>query len=358
MLAEGVIVKVTEPTEWCSPMVTVRKKNGQLRICTDFRQLNHAVERELFQIPTFEDITAMMQGATVFSLLDCSSGYWQLPVEKESQPLLTFTSPFGRFSYTRLPFGLKSAPEIFQRVMSQILSDLPGVTVYIDDILIFATSEGEHKHRLEAVLRRLEQEGITLNRDKCSIGMDSVEYLGHVLSSKGIEPSPKKTEAVINAPVPTSKEQLRSFLGLTTYVGQKFVPHYASIVEPLWKLCAEASEFVWDGRSNRAFEEVKDATAKVTNLVWFDHRMDVTVQVDASGSGLGAVLLQNGRPIMYASRKLTAVESRYSQLEREFLALVFGVKRFRKFIIGCPCVMETDHLPILRLRCHCGFNVG
>lgn len=349
MIALGIIEETSEPSDWCAPLVIARRKNGKIRLCTDFRELNKVVRRELYQIPAFEDLIATIHKACVFTLLDCSNGYWQMPVKEGSREILTFASPFGRYRYARLPFGLKSAPEIFQKAMHEILHGLPGVVVYIDDILIYAHSEKEHDERLKEVLRRLKSEGVTLNKEKCHLKKNYVEFLGHEFTASGIKVATEKTKAIREMSQPSSREQLRSFLGLTTYVGQKFIPHYSSIVVPLWELCAEDTSFEWTEERLKAFQNIKHEVEKVTSLAWLNPEETCLIQVDASGVGLGAVLLQKGKPIIYASRKLTETEVRYSQLEKEFLAIVFAVKRFRRLIIGTRCSIETDHQPILRL---------
>jgi transposase InsO family protein len=350
MQDEGVIIQVDQPTEWCSPIVIVKKRNGNIRVCVDYRNLNKAVQRNIFQIPTFEDLTASIQNAKYFSLLDCANGYWQIKVSKKSQSLLTFGTPFGRYTYTRLPFGLKSSPEVFQKVMCDLLSGLPGTISYVDDILIYGSTIEEHDFRLKNVLHRLHTNGITLNESKCLFRISEVNFLGHKISEKGIQPSPEKIAAIQKMEMPQTLNQLQSFLGLVTYVGHRFIPHFSSIARPLHSLATQGqTKLKWDCASEKSFSKIIKEIAETTALTWYDPNKPCYIQTDASGIGLGAVLLQNHKPIAFASRCLTQTECRYSQLEKEFLGIVFGLTRFHRLILGSNCVLKTDHKPIINL---------
>ena len=229
----GIIRKIENSTEWCSPLVVARKKNGQIRLCTDFRSLNKYVKIPHFPIPDMLDIFSRLENSEIFSLLDCSSAFHQIKISPESQPLLTFATSIGRFCWTRLPYGLRSSPEVFQNLLSNLLKDIPKVFVFFDDILIAASNKSEHDEILSQVLNKLRTSGITLNKEKSRIGQNQVEFLGHLLSSEGISPHPSKISAITKMPLPSSKEKLRSFLGLASYIGQRFVPNYASKVSIL-----------------------------------------------------------------------------------------------------------------------------
>lgn len=363
MHANGIIRQVTEPTDWSSPMLVTKKKSGDIRIVIDFRYLNTAIRRQNYQIPRLDDMLPLLKKASVFSALDGTSGYLQIPVHHDSQLLLTFSSPWGRWCFQRLPFGICSASEVFQQAMSDVLLDLPGVICYQDDILVYGNDKDQHDQRLKSVLDRLRSCGIKLNKSKCRIGVTELEFLGHRLSANGIAPSPDKVAALTTLPRPDSKDSLRSFLGMASYIGQRFVPNFSNMCQPLWNISAQSS-FSWDDMSKKAFEEVKDAICKPVTLAYFNDDLPVVLNVDASPYGLGATITQNGKLVACASRKITPTESRYSQLEREFLALVFGVHRFRPLLIGTTFSILTDHKPLLpffvvqSIRFRYGFNDG
>jgi hypothetical protein len=197
MEQKGVIKKITEPTEWCAAMVPVVKRNGDVRICVDLKQLNRAVIRERFLLPSLDDILPKLSKASVFSSLDCSSGFWAIPLDEATAKLTTFITPFGRYHFQRLPFGISSAPEIFQRVMEDLLKGHPGTVLYMDNILVFGSSKEEHDERLRKVLKTI-QSGLKLNKNKCLFGKHSLDFLRHTVDSNGVKPSKSKVEAILN----------------------------------------------------------------------------------------------------------------------------------------------------------------
>ena len=344
----GVIRKITDPTIFCAPMVVAYKKSGDIRICADFRKLNQNIEREQFQMPTFEEMSAKVSNPKFFSQLDCKIGFHQIPVHKDSQGYLSFSSPTGRWAYRKLPFGISSAPEIFSRCMHSILEGISNVLIYIDDVVIWGTSREEHDNTLKEVLRRLDDAGLALNREKCQFGVQSVNFLGHIWSTEGISPDPSKISAITEMPLPDSIQSLRTFLGLATYAGQRHVPHFSTLVSPLWDLTKQTN-LQWDETSKLAFETVRSAIANATMRSYLNRNKPVTIQVDASGIGIGAALIQEGRVLIFASRSLTAIERRYAQIEREFLSIVFVLKRFSMTLLGLTVEIQTDHAPIINI---------
>ena len=220
----GVIVRVNEPTDWCAGMVVVPKPNGQVRICVDLTRLNDSVCRERHPLPSVDQTMAQLAGAKVFSKLDANSGFWQIHLSPESIPLTMFITPFGRYSFKRLPFGITSAPEHFQHRMYEILGDLEGVVCLIDDIFIHGKSQEEHDERLSQVLCRLQKEGLTLNKVKFS--QHQVPLLGQVVDEAGIKPDPSKVAAIRNVLVPTNVGDIRRFLGAVNQMS-KFAPNLA-----------------------------------------------------------------------------------------------------------------------------------
>ena len=350
MVADDIIEEVTEPSAWCAPTVVAYKKSGSLRICADLRRLNQVIRREPIQMPTLDELCAKVSGSKLFSVLDCKNSYWQVPIAKESQHLLTFSTPLGRFRYKRLCFGLSSAPEVYQRVMYELLKDFQGVVNYIDDIFLFAETVEQHDEILTKVLKHLADSGIRLNEEKCQIRKKAVTFLGHNWSDSGISPGLEKLAAIREMPVPPTRESLRSFLGFATYVGAHFVPHFSARCKPLWELVSK-EEFGWTERLKQTFYSLRQSLSDAHTRAYFDATKPITIQSDACGLGLGATLLQEGHPVLFASRSLTSVETRYSQIEREFLAIVFALTRFRLYLLGAKCrpTVHTDHLPILGL---------
>ena len=215
----GIISKVDLPTQWCAGMVVVPKKNGSVRICVDLKPLNSSVLREIHPLPTVEDILAQLSGAKVFSKLDANSGFWQIPLTEESRLLTTFITPYGRYCFNKLPFGISSAPEHFQKRMNKILSGLDGVLCLIDDTIVFGQTKEEHDLRLKAALERVQRAGVTLNKEKCEFGKEKLTFLGHLVDSQGIQADPEKTKAVREMNQPENVSELCRFLGMVNQMG-------------------------------------------------------------------------------------------------------------------------------------------
>lgn len=348
LIDSSIIEPVTDPTDICSPTVVVYKKTGDIRIVTDMRHLNKFVLREQYPIPTFDELAQTVINSKVFTKLDFRSGFFQIPVDPDSRQYLTFSTPLGRFRYRKLPMGLVSAPEVFMRILSDIFGDIDGVLVYFDDLVIHSDNEENHKRILTTVFERIRQNGLKLNKEKCTFLSHEIEFLGHIWSSDGIKLSSEKVNSIERMPKPSSKQSLRSFLGLAGYLGQKSVPHYSTLVQPLWEMI-KSDRFHWTAKAEQAFSNLKDLICKENCRAYFDPRKKTVVQTDSSGEGLGAVLIQDKRPVIFVSRMLTATEKKYSQIEREFLGIVFGLTRLRQFLIGIHFDLETDNKPIVQL---------
>ncbi len=224
MIMLGVIKKVNEPTDWVNSMVITQKKNGELRIWMDPKDLNEHIKREHYQIPTREEIISEMSGASYFMMLDASQGFWQLKLEESSTRYCTFNTPFGRHCFPRLPFGIKSAPEIFHRAMEQIIEGLDGVPVYIDDIIIWGSTAQEHNERLNRVMECIQKHGLKLNKSKCEFGVQEILFLGDKLSARGVQPDQDKIHAIQNMPRPTDKTGVLRIMGMVNFIG-KFIPN-------------------------------------------------------------------------------------------------------------------------------------
>jgi hypothetical protein len=212
----GVISKVETPTEWCAGMVVVPKKDGTVRICIDLKSLNSSVLRETHPLPKVDDLLAQLSGSKLFSKLDANSGFWQIPLAEHSHHLTTFITPFGRYCFNKMPFGISSAPKYFQRRMNDILQGLPGVVGLVDDVLVHAADQEEHKSCLFAVLQHVQAAGVTLNTEKCAFAQASIKFLGHIINSDGIQADPQKTAAIRDMETPKSVSDLRRFLEMVT----------------------------------------------------------------------------------------------------------------------------------------------
>ena len=348
----GVISKVTEPTEWCAGMVVVPKKSGKVRICVDLKPLNQSVLREVHPLPKVDDTLAQLSGAKVFSKLDANSGFWQIPLSQPSRLLTTFITPMGRYCFNKLPFGISSAPEHFQRRMSEILAGLEGVLCQMDDVLIFGRDQAEHDRRLEAVLMRIEKAGVTLNPQKCEFRKDKLTFLGHVIDANGITADPEKTKAIVEMNPPTNIPELRRFLGMVNQLG-KFTPNLAEMTQPLRELLSKSKSWTWGPAQSSAFSKVKQELSKPTTLALYDPSVPTKISADASAFGLGAVILQKAdstwKPVAFASRSMSDTERRYAQIEKEALATTWACEKFADFIIGKHIEIETDHKPLVPL---------
>nr|XP_054768172.1 uncharacterized protein K02A2.6-like [Lytechinus pictus] len=342
----NVIERVTQPTAWVNSMVTVAKKNSdRVRICLDPKELNQAIEREHYPMRTIEEVVACIPNAKIFSTLDANCGYWQLQLDEASSDLCTFNTPFGRYKYIRMPFGINSAPEIFQRTMSQMLEGLEGVDVVMDDILIWGTTRKEHDERLDAVFRRLQENNVRLNESKCKIAVDEVKYIGHLLTANGLKPDMMKVEAVKNMTQPANKKELQRYLGMINYLG-KFLPNLSEVTAPLRKLLVKENDWQWHQEHTTAFEKLQQMATEAPILQFYDVNQPVTVSVDASQNGVGAVLLQNEKPVAYASKAFTDCEKRYAQIEKELAAVVYGAEKFHQYVFMRKFEIESDHKPL------------
>ncbi|UYV63627.1 hypothetical protein LAZ67_2005063, partial [Cordylochernes scorpioides] len=295
-----IIEKVEEPSEWTHPIVVVQKPSGDVRICMDPRELNKYIQRERYILPTAETIFSELKGATVFSVFNASSAFWQVPLDKESTNLCTIATPFGRFRFKRLPYGLNSASEVFQRCINNILSGLQGTACYMDDILIYGSTMEEHNRNLETVLRRLEENNVKLNAKKQQIAVDKVNFLGHIISRDGIAIQASRAEAIQKFKRPENKTEVQRFLGMVTYLG-KFIPNLSDKTAPLRKLISNKSEWKFGGEENDCFEKLKDMvsnapvlrTCKKTFTYVFPHD---AAERDLACTGESVVVLNSIQP--------------------------------------------------------------
>ena len=347
MEATGVIKKVDVPTQWVNSMVCVEKKNGSVRICLDPRDLNKAVLREHHKIPTLEDIAFRFSGMKHFTILDMKHGYWHICLSEKSSLLTTFNTPFGRYCYRRLPFGLHSSAEVFEKRVEQVFGDL-NVSIYFDDIIVAGKTQQEHDDNLRQLLQRAREHNVRFNRDKIQLNQTEVNYLGHIVSAEGLKPDPSKVQAISDMPNPTDKAGIQRLMGTLNFL-RSYIPKMSTLTEPLRCLLKQDVAWHWGPEQNKSMEIIKRVLLSEQVLKYFDVSKEVSLQVDASQCGLGAVLLQEGRPVAYASRALTTTEINYPQIDKELLAIVFGCEYFHNYIYGQPVAIQTDHKPLLSI---------
>ena len=275
-----------------------------------------------------------------------------MQLDDESSKLTTFAIPWGRFRWLRMPFGIAPAPEEFQRRLNEALEGLDGVRTIADDIIVFGVGDTDdeavvdHDRKLMALLQRCRQRHIKLNKDKMKFKLAQLSYVGHVISAEGLKPDPAKVEAILNMPPPTDKQGLRRIMGMVNYL-QKFAPGLSELTTPIRILLKDDAEFVWEESvQGECFKRVKAVIASAPVLKYFDPSVEAVLQCDASQHGLGACLMQNGQPVAYASRSLTETECNYVQMEKELLAIVFGVEKFESYLYGRKFKVETDYKPL------------
>ena len=350
--SEGTLTKVNH-SEWATPIVPVLKKNGDIRICGDFKvTVNPVLKVDQYPLPKIEDIFAKLSGGQHFTKLDLTQAYLQLPVHDDSKELVTINTHEGLYRYNRMPFGIASAPAIWQRTIEQVLQGIPGVQVLLDDMIITGKSDEEHLHNLDLVLSRLEEYGLRLNLDKCQFFKDNVTFCGHIIDKDGLHKTPDKIEAITNAPTPQTVTQLKSFLGLVNYYG-KFLPDLATLLHPLHRLLHKEQSWTWDQKCDDAFQRVKELVTSEQVLTHYDTNKPIKLACDASAYGIGAVISHviNGeeKPIAFASRTLNQAEKNYAQIDKEALGLIWGIKKFHTYLYGRKFLLETDHQPLVHI---------
>jgi hypothetical protein len=352
-IAEGIWEPV-QYSEWASPLVPILKSSGSVRLCGDYKvTVNQFCESDNYPIPRIEDLYSELAGGKTFSKIDLSQAYFQIPIDESSQAYLTVNTHRGLFKVTRLPMGIHPATGIFQRIINNILQGLTQVTVYLDDILVTGNNEVQHLQNLEAVFKRLSEANLHISKEKCTFMSSSVTYLGHKIDAEGLHPLEEKVIAIRDARAPRDVTELRSFLGLVNHYA-RFLPHLSTILAPLHSLLQKNTSWKWEKRQQDAFISVKQMLRTDSVLVHFDRTLPILLECDASPYGLGAVLSHrfpdgSERPISFASRSLSPAEKNYSHLEKEGLALIFGVRKFHQYLYGHEFTLATDHKPLTYL---------
>lgn len=349
----GILQKVMH-SEWAAPVVVVPKGDGCLRVCGDYKTtVNPVLVVDKYPLPRPDDLMSQLAGGQRFSKIDLSQAYQQVQLDDESRKFVTINTHQGLYQYTRVPFGISSAPALFQKIMDTILQGVPNTICYLDDILVTGKNETEHLRNLEEVLKRLQQNGLRVKPEKCKFLQPSVEYLGHRIDASGVHTTMKKVEAIKRAPTPQDVQQLRAFLGLLHYYG-KFIPNLSSILHPLNQLLKSQSSWKWSQACVKAFQQAKDKLADAPVLAHYDATKKLKLATDASSYGIGAVISHtyddgSERPIAYASRTLSNAEKHYAQIDKEALAIIFGIQKFHAYLYGRKFVLVTDHKPLVSL---------
>ena len=353
-LLEDGVIKPVEFSDYAAPIVPVLRANGRIRICGDYKlTVNKVVLANKHPIPNIEDLYAKLAGGKLYSRIDLRNAYEQILLSEESQKLTTVTTSRGLFCYTRLCQGVSASPGIFQRLMEQLLQGIPMTAVYLDDIVCTGRTEEESRANLITVLGRLQTAGLRLKLDKCEFLQPSCIYLGHRLDAEGIHPTNEKVRVIADAPVPRDRSELKSYLGMVCYY-HKFLHNLSAKLVPLHHLLQKDVAWSWGPAQQAAFEESKRLLQSTKVLVHYNPSMPLLLTCDSSAYGIGAVLshrMPDGtdRPIAYASRSLSKAEKNYAQLEREGLALIYGVTKFHKYVYGRVFSVITDHRPLLGL---------
>ena len=350
----GAVVPSTSP--FASPTILVKKKDGTMRLCIDYRKLNAVTKKDAHPLPRIEDIFDTLTGSKFFCTLDLAMGYHQVEVHPDDREKTAFTTPFGLFQYNVMPFGLATAPATFMRLMTIVFSGMLYTTclAYLDDIIVFGRNYIEMLGRLDTALERLGHANLKLKPSKCAFGKTSVSFLGHVISDKGISTDPEKLRRIQEWPRPHNPDEARSFLGYATYY-RKFIKNFSHIVEPLNKLLQKDRQFQWSPECEKSFKTIKAEFKDTITLAYPDFTKPFIVDCDASDFGIGGVLSQVVRPgveqpVSYFSRTLSKPERKYAVTRKEMLALVESLRHFRCYILGRKFKVRTDHSALQWLK--------
>ena len=356
LLERGIIEPST--SAWSSPLVPVRKRNGKLRLCIDYRGVNAFTRKDSFPLPHLNDAIRKFKGNLYFTNLDLLSGYHQIKMDDKSKEITAFSSGENLYQFCRMPFGITNGPASFSRLMSVVLSGIPMdvAQAYLDDLLIAGRSFEEHLDNLDKIFKRLSEHGLKVNPSKCSLFRTEVDYLGHKVGSDGIRPLDTNVAAINDFPRPKTIKQLRSFLGMVNFY-KKFIPRAEILLKPLNEATSSKnSKFQWTNDCEEAFKASKTALTNAPILAFpdFGEECMFYVTCDASGTGAGAVLtqVQNGeeRVIGYAGTSFNPAQLKYSTTDRELAAIRFAVNHFKPYLYGRRFVVRTDHEPLIYLH--------
>ncbi|XP_053692358.1 uncharacterized protein K02A2.6-like [Sabethes cyaneus] len=355
---DGIIVKEKMHTEWVSNIVIVQRagpESENIRICLDPIPLNKALKRPNLQFNTLDEILPELGKAKVFSTVDAKKGFWHVELDENSSKLTTFWTPFGRYRWTRLPFGISSAPEIFQMKLQEVIQGLSGVECLADDLLVFGSGDTlkealeNHNKCLQKLFQCLAEQNVKLNKSKLKLCQSSVKFYGHVLTDNGLQPDESKISTIQHFPVPLNRKEVHRFVGMVNYLS-RYIPNLSANLTNLRKLISESVTWSWGKAEDDEFECVKRLVSDVKTLRYYNPKAPLVIECDASCFGLGVAVYQNEGVIGYASRTLTPTERNYAQIEKELLAILFACVRFDQLVVGNPKVtIKTDHKPLINV---------
>lgn len=342
LLEKGYIRPSSSP--WGAPVLFVKKKDGSLRLCIDYRELNSVTIKNKYPLPRIDDLFDQLKGAGIFSKIDLRSGYHQLRIEENDIARTVFRTRYGHYEFTVMPFGLTNAPEVFMDLMHRTFRMFLDkfVVVFIDDFLVYSKNSEAHEEHLRQVLSKLREHQLYAKLSKCEFWLEEVAFLGHVISKEGVSVDPAKMRAITEWPTPKSVSDIRSFLGLAGYY-RRFVMDFSTISRPMTNLMKKECKFIWSSECEEAFQNLKNRLTSAPVLALPDEGQQYEVYSDASKYGLGCVLMQNRKVIAYASRQLKPYEVNYPTHDLELAAIVFALKIWRHYLYGVTCKIYTDH---------------
>ena len=342
----GILVQVhNEYTPWVNSTVVTRKPNGTIRLCLDPRDLNRAVQRTPYYARTIHDVITKVSGASHFSILDARTGFWQVELDDERSKLCTFSTLWDKYRWKRLPFGLTCSGDVFQEKMDTVFGKLDGLSGIADDTFVYGKSEEEHDQHILNVFDIARDNNVRFNPDNFQYKVDQASFFWFMWSPDGLTADNFKVKAITDMPPPQNLAELQTFMGMVNYLN-RFFPVIAQTSEPLRQLMKKDTPFLWEPEHLRAFQTLKQIITEAAVLAYYDPEKNNVIQSDASLKGIGCILMQDGKPVCNASRSLSGAESRYSNFERELLAVGWSLERFNHYVFGKQVVIETDHKPL------------
>ncbi|KAD6795610.1 hypothetical protein E3N88_06506 [Mikania micrantha] len=342
LLEKGLIRPSSSP--WGAPVLFVKKKDGSMRMCIDYRGLNKVTVKNRYPLPRIDDLFDQLQGSSYFSKIDLRSGYHRVRVNEEDVPKTAFRTRYGHYGFLVMPFGLTNAPAVFMDLMNRVCKPYLDkfIIVFIDDILVYSRTKQEHEGHLRMLLELLRKEKLYAKFSKCEFWLREVQFLGHVINDKGIQVDPTKVEAVMRWETPKSPTEIRRFLGLAGYY-RRFIQDFSKIASPLTSLTQKNIKFIWGQKQEEAFQILKQKLSSAPILALPNGSKEFVVYCDASTNVLGCVLMQRNNVIAYASRQLKRHEANYATHDLELGAVVFALKIWRHYLYGTRFVVYSDH---------------